>query len=197
MNNELRIDEYVNVARSTAVYPEAGRFYYPVLGVAGEFGETLDELFQGHGLKVEVPRRRIVSEIGDVLWYVVNTAADAGFDLHDITDIITGGLRCETFVDLCFQRKVQRDKRSPFLKASIAIGQLAEIAKKGIRDGYGTKLSVAKRAVVASALATVLCCLCEICEKYGICLGEAAKENNKKLTSRKKRDKIQGDGDDR
>lgn len=197
MNDKILIDQYVKTARSTAIYPESARFFYPVLGLAGEFGEAVDETFQGHGLKIQTPRRRIVAEFGDVLWYVTNIALDLGFDFHDLTDLMTGGLRCDTFEDLCFQRLRPRDHRSPYLKATIAIGQIAEVAKKGLRDGYGTDLSTAKRAVVVSALTEILRCLCEIAETKGICLGEIAKSNNDKLTSRKQRGKIKGDGDDR
>jgi len=39
--------------------------------------------------------------------------------------------------------------------------------------------------------------MCEFCDKYGVSMDEVAYENNKKLTDRKKRDKLQGDGDDR
>ena len=193
----MRIDDYAKTARSTAFYPEAASFVYPVLGLAGEYGETLDEMFQGVGLKVPIKRSTLVAELGDVLWYVTNTALDLGFTMENLTDIVTGGLRCETFMDLAFQRLHPRDTRTAYLKATVYIGQLAEIAKKGIRDGYGKNLSVAKRAVAVTALAQLLVCLCEICEQNKICLGEVAEENNKKLTSRQARDKLQGDGNDR
>lgn len=192
------IDNYVETARSTAIYPEAARFYYPVLGLAGEFGETIDELFpEAHIKGIKIPVNTIISELGDVLWYVTNTALDLGFQFRDLTDVITGGLRCETFEDICFQMLRKRDQRSPFLKMSIHIGQLAEVAKKGLRDGYGTELSTAKRAICVNALAQLLVGLCELCEKYGFTLDEVAFQNNKKLTDRQKRDKLGGDGNER
>jgi NTP pyrophosphatase (non-canonical NTP hydrolase) len=196
-NNSTIIDAYVEVARSTAIYPETAKFFYPVLGLAGEFGETMDEIFQGVGLKLDTPKSKIRSELGDCLWYITNTALDLGFTFRDLTDIVTGGLRCETFEDVCFQRLKPRDNRSPYLKATIYIGQLAEVAKKGLRDGYGTTLTMTKRAVCVTALAQLLVCLCEICEKHGVTIDEVAANNNAKLTSRMERGKLKGDGNDR
>lgn len=198
MNKPLRIDEYVRVARSTALYPKASSFIYPVLGLAGEFGEFVDEAFQGHGLKITTPKRRLVSEMGDVLWYVVNTALDLGLEFQDLVDLSTGGLRADTFEELCFCRLKPRDKRSPYLKITIAIGQLSEVAKKSLRDGYTiAEMSATKRAVCVSALHAILVSLCEICEKQRFCLSEVALDNNLKLTSRKERGKLKGDGNDR
>jgi len=191
------IDTYVDTARSLAFYPESAKFYYPVLGLAGEFGEAVDEIFQGLGNVPVTPKPTIISELGDVLWYIVNVALDLGFTFHDLTDIVTGGLRCETFEDVCFQRLKPRDSRSPFLKASIYIGHLAEIAKKGIRDGYGTQLPLTKLAIAVTALAQLIVCLCEICEKHQITIDEVAANNSAKLTSRRDRDKLKGDGNDR
>ena len=193
----VRITDYATVARSTAIYPESARFFYPALGLCGETGEVCDRMIPQSGRKISIPLAPIIKEMGDVLWYITNTAMDIGFTLQDIAEGVTGGLRCDTFEDMAFQRLKRRDRRSPFLKFSVYSGQIAEVAKKGLRDGYGTKLSPVKRAAVHMALVELMAGLCEFCEKFGISMDEVAYENNKKLTDRKKRDKLKGDGDDR
>jgi len=195
--NTLSIDQYAAVARSTAIYPEAASFIYPALGLCGEIGELSDYFLPIEGDKVRIPENNIIAELGDVLWYVTNVALDLGFSLKTIAHQITDGLPCDTFGALAFARLKRRDNRSPFLKLAIYSAQIAEVAKKGLRDGWGLNLTVAKRALVVAALAEILVSLCEICEKYKISIDEVAFRNNKKLTDRQSRGKLQGDGDQR
>lgn len=55
-----------------------------VLGLSGESGECADlvkkHLFQGHPLKKE----DLVKELGDVLWYIAETATGLGVDLSEV-----------------------------------------------------------------------------------------------------------------
>lgn len=55
-----------------------------VLGLAGESGECCDLVkksrFQGHELKKE----DLVKELGDVLWYVAETASGLGVSLSEV-----------------------------------------------------------------------------------------------------------------
>lgn len=54
------------------------------LGLAGEAGEACDLikkfLFQGH----ELNRERVIKELGDVLWYVAETANALDVSLDDV-----------------------------------------------------------------------------------------------------------------
>lgn len=195
MNTPYHLQEYANKARETAIYPEACRFTYPALGLAGEWGEVMDELHPGPGLTA--PRWKWMRELGDLLWYVVNAAFDVDLNLHDLAAAVTGGLRSDTFEALCFQRLTRHDRRDPFLKITVAIGQVAEVAKKAIRDGYAEQLPLGKKSIVASALVAILAGICELCDKYDLSLDEIAAINNQKLLDRKERGKIQGDGSER
>ena len=55
-----------------------------VLGLAGEAGECCDIVkkvkFQGHTMDKE----HLIEEIGDVLWYVAETASGLGVSLSDV-----------------------------------------------------------------------------------------------------------------
>ena len=54
------------------------------LGLAGESGEVADivkkVMFQGHSMN----REHIAKELGDILWYVAETATAIGYDLETI-----------------------------------------------------------------------------------------------------------------
>lgn len=55
-----------------------------VLGLSGESGECADlvkkHLFQGHLLD----REKLVLELGDVLWYIAETASGLGVSLEEV-----------------------------------------------------------------------------------------------------------------
>ena len=70
-------------------------------------------------------------------------------------------------------------------------GEVAEKVKKQVRDG------VFNRHEVAKELGDVLWYLTNVCNDIGYNLEEIATMNIDKLNSRKKRDKIQGSGDNR
>ena len=58
-----------------------------LMGIAGESGEALEHikkyLFQGHSLDII----KLADELGDVLWYLTQTAMALGYDLDDIIRI--------------------------------------------------------------------------------------------------------------
>jgi NTP pyrophosphatase (non-canonical NTP hydrolase) len=88
----MTLDEYQRQARSTALYPEHARVLYPTLKLAGEAGEVaekLGKLMRDEGFRpgdalTEAQREALSKELGDVLWYVANLAADLGLDLDSV-----------------------------------------------------------------------------------------------------------------
>lgn len=88
----MTLDEYQSGARSTALYPEAARVLYPTLKLAGEAGEVaekLGKLMRDQGWAPGEPLTQeqtdaLTKELGDVLWYVANLAADLGVDLETV-----------------------------------------------------------------------------------------------------------------
>ena len=88
----MTLDEYQSAARRTALYPDETRLLYPVLKLAGEAGEVAEKVGKwmrddgwlpgadvGHA-----QRGALVKELGDVLWYIANVAADLGVSLDDV-----------------------------------------------------------------------------------------------------------------
>jgi NTP pyrophosphatase (non-canonical NTP hydrolase) len=84
----MRLDDYQQAARRTAIYAARDRVIYPALGLASEAGEVCGKLKkvlrdQG-GDWAQAPREALQDELGDVLWYVAVLAADLGLSLDEI-----------------------------------------------------------------------------------------------------------------
>lgn len=82
----MTADEYQKRAMATLNPALQGRdlLLNGVMGLCGEAGEAIDivkkHLAQGHGLD----RVRLARELGDVAWYLAETAAAIGYSLDEI-----------------------------------------------------------------------------------------------------------------
>lgn len=104
---------YERNARSTALYPSLFDLIYPTLGLVGEAGEVVNKvkklLRDNYKVKLENDvklqeaseivekaindiihesnfKEILKAELGDVLWYIVNTANDVGLSLKEVAD---------------------------------------------------------------------------------------------------------------
>lgn len=85
----MNFADYQKKSRKTAFYPNVNHnFIYPVLGLAGESGEVAEKikkvLRDKEGKVDEKTRQEIVKEMGDVLWYLANLAAELGVSLEEV-----------------------------------------------------------------------------------------------------------------
>ena len=98
----MTFDAYQAEAHVTAVYPTCfiqpwadrpddlveARFVYPCIGLAGEVGEVAEKLKKiirdSQGLISGEQRQLIAKELGDVLWYIAETASSLDLSLSDI-----------------------------------------------------------------------------------------------------------------
>lgn len=85
MEDKLSFNEYQRQAYE--LISEDGRkdlILNGVLGLAGESGECCDIVkkarFQGH----ELSKEHLMEEIGDVLWYIAETASGLGVSLEEV-----------------------------------------------------------------------------------------------------------------
>lgn len=82
----MNLNEYQQLAQRTSgdTRPASDKIQNGVLGMCGEAGECADMLkkyfFQGH----ELNREKLAEEVGDVLWYIAETAAGLGVSLEEI-----------------------------------------------------------------------------------------------------------------
>lgn len=91
----MTLDDYQAGARTTALYSQEVRVLYPALKLAGEAGEVAEKLGKfmrdedyrpGDELSSE-QRDKLVAELGDVLWYVANLAADLDVSLGHVAAV--------------------------------------------------------------------------------------------------------------
>jgi len=82
----MTINEYQKLAMTT-LNPELSEkdvLINGVMGLCGESGEAIDIvkkwLAQGH----ELDKEKLKKELGDICWYVAETATALGFDLEDV-----------------------------------------------------------------------------------------------------------------
>lgn len=88
----MNFNEYQQIARSTAIYPNIDSNYvYPLLGLVNEAGEVAGKFkkLQRDAGGVITPefRTAIAHELGDVLWYLSNTASEMGLSLDNIAQM--------------------------------------------------------------------------------------------------------------
>lgn len=81
----MTLNEYQTAAQRTSnTYTSSCKIENGLLGLFGEGGECADilkkYLFQGH----EFEREHMAKELGDVMWYVAETATGLGMTLEDI-----------------------------------------------------------------------------------------------------------------
>ena len=83
----MELNDYQAQARQTAKYPNVGNNpIYPTLGLTGEAGEVSDKVKKvirdNDGMFDDESRRKIMLELGDVLWYVAQLSNELGFSLE-------------------------------------------------------------------------------------------------------------------
>jgi NTP pyrophosphatase (non-canonical NTP hydrolase) len=159
------LDYYQVESRKTAIYPKGYAVVYPALGLCGEAAEVWGKLLPNKdGKKQQIKAADVQPELGDVLWYITQTAADADILLLDLAEDLTGGLAPTKFADLSFQLLDKKDKRSPYVKLSELSGAVAEVVKKSLRDDLGD--IGPRRAKLRAALGATLRAWLEIHELH-------------------------------
>lgn len=80
----MNFDDYQREARTTAIYPASQAITYPLLGLIGEVGEFANKYKKVIRDGKEFAKEDMASELGDILWYLSNTASDAELSLNHI-----------------------------------------------------------------------------------------------------------------
>ncbi|MCZ2127946.1 MAG: nucleoside triphosphate pyrophosphohydrolase family protein [Anaerolineales bacterium] len=87
----MRLSDYQKKSRATAKYPVIGHgVIYPTLGLVNEAGEVagkIKKIFRDKDGQIsDEAREALKAELGDVLWYVAQTATELGLSLEDIAE---------------------------------------------------------------------------------------------------------------
>jgi len=85
----MNFDEYQKKASETAVFPKIRESYvYPTLGLVGETGEFVEKIkkiFRDKNGKIsKKDKKKIVKELGDILWYLSQVAKELDITFEEI-----------------------------------------------------------------------------------------------------------------
>lgn len=84
MNMDEYQDQCSNTFRPPETVPESNWNLYLTLGLCSESGELADQLVKGFKDDIQFSREDLISEIGDVLWYVAMLAHVNSIDLSHV-----------------------------------------------------------------------------------------------------------------
>ena len=108
----MTINEYQKLARTTLTpaLSEKDVLINGVMGLCGESGEDIDlvkkHLAHGHELENE----KLAKELGDVAWYLAETAHAIGYDLETILRMNIDKLRARYPEGFSSERSVKREE---------------------------------------------------------------------------------------
>lgn len=109
--SKMTINEYQKLAMTT-LNPELDAkdvLINGVMGLCGESGEVIDivkkHLAQGH----ELDKEKLAKELGDVAWYLAETATALGYELEDILQMNIDKLKKRYPEGFCTERSVNRE----------------------------------------------------------------------------------------
>lgn len=92
----MNLNDYQQKASTTAKYPDGTGLLYTTLGLASEAGEVAGKVKKvirdENAILSEERRLELVSELGDVLWYVAMLAKELNYDLSDVAQMNLGKL---------------------------------------------------------------------------------------------------------
>ena len=84
----MRMNEYQELAQRTAnkTLSVTNHFMNGVLGLAGEAGECCDIVKKHYYQDGREVKEKLVDELGDVLWYIAETASAMGVTMDEIAE---------------------------------------------------------------------------------------------------------------
>lgn len=83
VDKPMNMNAYQEMASKTAIYNSTHQILYPALGLVGEAGEVANKVkkMMRDG---SFDRAAVVSELGDVLWYIAALCRDLNVDMNDV-----------------------------------------------------------------------------------------------------------------
>ena len=87
----MDVNSYQDWTKSTAIYPEDRAMDYLIVGLCSEAGEVAGKykkiIRDKDGIVDVQDSYELISELGDVLWYVTRIADTVGWDMSDVIDV--------------------------------------------------------------------------------------------------------------
>jgi NTP pyrophosphatase (non-canonical NTP hydrolase) len=175
-----QLDHYQSAALTTAIYPKEKGLEYTALGLCGEIGEIACKV-GGWDFSRAVDRDDVNAELGDGCWFVAAHAYEIGVKLSELT-----GALAPSRADLSPIQLV--------LLMSADAGEIAGKVSKVIRDG---RAIATIRQHQIEKLASILIGMAALAAHAGISIEIVMSTNLAKLSARKSKGTLTGDGDKR
>jgi len=180
----MSMKEYQAFTRTTAIYPEANtgstnELMYLSLGLAGESGEVANKIKKlyrdGDGAE---KRLKIGAELGDVFWYAVRLQDALGFVSGMLLSV---GARVSSTIELM---------QIAFLLSN----EVGDVVKRvnWVCDDLGNET---KKEAAQHEIGDVFDVLIKLCSSIGLDPEQVITANMEKLSGRKSRGTLGGDGD--
>ena len=84
----MKLNDYQDEARKTAIYPIDDGLTYTALGLCGEAGEVAEKIKKFiRGDNSISLKEDLLYELGDVLWYLSNLAFELNYTLEDVAKV--------------------------------------------------------------------------------------------------------------
>lgn len=172
----MHLSDHPAATDRTAIFPGAGTgslsaLAYCALGLAGESSEVLEKVHQSSTTD------GLVGELGDTAWYASRLCRELGIAPAPIP--------------------LPNDPYPAEVQLVISCGRVAEIVKKALRGDDGGALSDARRELLSSEVGSVWAAWLAVHARYGLDPEVTLAANVAKLTGRKERNLLHGDGDTR
>lgn len=181
----MRLNEYQKKAITTKIYDNSVAIPYVILGICGESAELYEKIDETCGDKNFSDLSLLSKETVDVVWYLAAWAEENGLKLEDIEELSKLPIE-ESITDLMSDLVIYS-------------GQIAEYAKKALRDNfddisngvYPTSKMDATNLATSNLLRTIR----GIISYYNLDFNTCLQENIDKLASRARRGVLGGSGD--
>ncbi len=189
----MNLREYQEKARSVAIYlnVENSRLLYPALGIIGECGEVAEKtkkLIRDANWEMKPDRMAaIAKELGDCCWYIANICCDADLDLNMIYEMRSSP-RMHQARELELPQLVLLMNRC----ATEIAGRLETWYYK-----YNSCFGEGSRFALPESISLLITYVEEMARRCGFTLENIYVANIEKLMSRKERDVLKGEGDNR
>jgi len=182
----VNYSEYQERIKEFAVYPRIGNnLSYPVLGLINELGEFIDKLADN-----SFPIKQAEDEAGDCYWYIGTIYNEIGENWSTVLEENNA-----EYMDA--YNCAQTSEIDMILGCSLLVfAKMAGYAKKAERENNG-KLLKKHQVEFVRELLSIHATLDYLFNKSGISTLQALKNNLSKLQSRKERNVLHGDGDNR
>jgi NTP pyrophosphatase (non-canonical NTP hydrolase) len=184
--------EYQKRARSTAIYLDTpnSRILYPALGLIGECGEVAEKIKKlirdANWSMTKERATAIAKELGDCCWYLANICCDINVDLS-LMYKMRGHSITQQFHEVPLPRLV--------LYLNNNTTTIAKALEQQYYDNIGCFNN--RSLEIHRNLTNIIVCIEELAHRCDFTLRKICDMNIEKLTKRKMKGTLKGEGDNR